>query len=296
MIISTPYLNPLAFVQSLQTEYHFDHSMKWNAHNIELPSDIGKGNMQVFIRNKMHFIRYKVEKVKNILFHSSDEVGSNGLIDFRFSKSGELFSAVLENKKEYEWELTDANRFGIFLPATAVKSDKSKLYKRIENGLNNATFQNLLGEIFSIPTDDFDSPLLLESKFLQFTHHWLKIINTNESTNTKSYISETKLKGIQKVKEILDGIPETIPNILQLGRIAGMNQNCLQRIFKKNTGFTIRQYLIKQRMTKARELVLNTDLPITEICHITGYVNRGHFSKLYEKFFGMLPSQHRLRN
>ncbi|MEZ0537177.1 helix-turn-helix domain-containing protein [Caldicellulosiruptoraceae bacterium PP1] len=84
--------------------------------------------------------------------------------------------------------------------------------------------------------------------------------------------------------------------ISDLASIVNLNPTYLEKIFKKNTGSTPIDYLIKVRIEKAKMFLVNTDIPVTEICNYVGINSRQYFSLLFKKLTGYSPQQYRLTN
>ena len=74
-----------------------------------------------------------------------------------------------------------------------------------------------------------------------------------------------------------------------------MNPFYLSQLFKEKTGDTYLNFLTKIRINKAKELLEKTDLKIYEICEMVGYSDTNYFSKLFEKFAGVRPSEYKKR-
>jgi AraC-like DNA-binding protein len=66
------------------------------------------------------------------------------------------------------------------------------------------------------------------------------------------------------------------------------------RLFKKAFYITPHQYLIKRRIEKAKHLLSNFDLTITDICYKVGFESLGSFSILFKKSTGFSPLYYRL--
>lgn len=69
-----------------------------------------------------------------------------------------------------------------------------------------------------------------------------------------------------------------------------LNQTYLRRMFKSEVNMTIMDFLIKTRMDKARELVINTQYKIADIGKMVGYGDPSYFSKSFKKYHGVSPS------
>ena len=54
------------------------------------------------------------------------------------------------------------------------------------------------------------------------------------------------------------------------------------------------QYLLEQRMQKAKQLLLESNYNIAEISDIVGYKNPTHFTFAFKKFYNRLPSDFKL--
>lgn len=80
----------------------------------------------------------------------------------------------------------------------------------------------------------------------------------------------------------------TIP---ALARRVGLNECSLKRDFKMQYGMTIGDYIRKQRMSLALDL-LNTGCDVRQIAGKTGYCDTHYFTKVFSQYFGYLPQQH----
>lgn len=75
-----------------------------------------------------------------------------------------------------------------------------------------------------------------------------------------------------------------------------MNASYLSRLFKMTTGKTFSQYIISLRMEKARDLLENSVLKISEIAAHVGYNDTSHFIKYFRKYFQTTPEEYRSRS
>ena len=65
----------------------------------------------------------------------------------------------------------------------------------------------------------------------------------------------------------------------------------ISKIFKETTGDSPINYLIKLRLSKAKELLENGDQHINKVSLAVGYPDVYHFSKLFKKYYGCPPSK-----
>lgn len=79
----------------------------------------------------------------------------------------------------------------------------------------------------------------------------------------------------------------------EMARVACLSHNHFFRSFKQLFRQTPHQYLTILRLARAKELLLKTDLPVTEICLEVGFESLGSFSTLFRHRFGLSPQAYR---
>lgn len=72
-----------------------------------------------------------------------------------------------------------------------------------------------------------------------------------------------------------------------------LSKNYISQLFKKETGFSYSGYLEELRIRKSKELLQNSDLPISKICEATGFNDYFYFIKVFKKAVGCTPNQYR---
>ncbi len=91
-------------------------------------------------------------------------------------------------------------------------------------------------------------------------------------------------------REMLDAALGQPPSLAQLAREVGTHQAKLMRIFKAVHGTTISDYLERARMERARRLLINEGLSVTQVAFEMGYQHPGNFTTAFKRHYGMLPS------
>ena len=74
---------------------------------------------------------------------------------------------------------------------------------------------------------------------------------------------------------------------------AGFSPYHFIRLFRAAYRRTPHQYLMQQRIDKAKDLLRSTDLPINEICYTIGFESIGSFTTLFRRISGLSPSAYR---
>lgn len=76
----------------------------------------------------------------------------------------------------------------------------------------------------------------------------------------------------------------------ELASIAGVSASHFHRIFKENTGLSVKRYLNTIRINKARDLLQSGEHNITEVAYNVGFEDIYYFSRLFKKITGVPPS------
>ena len=108
--------------------------------------------------------------------------------------------------------------------------------------------------------------------------------------------SETEENSQSTVEIIMAYIAEHLENELrreELAEAVHLNPDYMARLFKKETGMNLKDYIIQQKMQEAQSLLCTTNLPISLIAAKVGYTNFGHFSTSYKKFYHKTPQEER---
>jgi transcriptional regulator GlxA family with amidase domain len=79
----------------------------------------------------------------------------------------------------------------------------------------------------------------------------------------------------------------------ELAEHAGISRRQLERLFQKYLHCVPTRYYLELRLTRARQLLLQTSMSIVEVALACGFVSAPHFSKCYRDFFGLPPREER---
>lgn len=130
--------------------------------------------------------------------------------------------------------------------------------------------------------------LYTDSLIQTLTLHLLKNYTSANSVqeNLHGGISGYKLRRVQEF--INANLGEDL-SLAEIAEVADLSQYHFARSFRKTTGQTPQQYLMHQRIERAKELLAKDDLPIVEISLRTGFKNQSHFTTLFRKFTKLTP-------
>lgn len=74
-----------------------------------------------------------------------------------------------------------------------------------------------------------------------------------------------------------------------------LSEGYLSRIFLKETGISLPNYIAERRIEKAKEYLENSALPVSRIATEVGYNNFSYFSKTFRELTGCTPNEYRVR-
>ena len=76
----------------------------------------------------------------------------------------------------------------------------------------------------------------------------------------------------------------------------GLNPDYFGRIFRKEMGLTVTEFVVKERVSMAGRLLEDTNQPISTIAEQVGYTNFAYFSQVFRKTTGFTPSDYQKRH
>ena len=79
----------------------------------------------------------------------------------------------------------------------------------------------------------------------------------------------------------------------ELGELVFLNTDYLSRIFKKEKGISISNYIIQKRVEEAKKLLTQSTLPINTVSLYVGYSNFSYFTKMFKDNTGYAPLEYR---
>jgi AraC family transcriptional regulator len=74
-----------------------------------------------------------------------------------------------------------------------------------------------------------------------------------------------------------------------IAKVIDISPSHFLTLFKQSTGLSPHQYVIAQRIEKAKLLLRKTDLPIAEIADQTGFADQSHLTRMMRRHTGRTP-------
>ncbi len=112
-------------------------------------------------------------------------------------------------------------------------------------------------------------------------------------SNVDSFIKNKNEDVINQIKLYIDTHLDGDTSLYALSSHVHMCQEHLLRIFKKQEGVTILQYVNDLKLEKAKQMLSETDMQIREIAVKLGFTSAGYFGRFFKSKMGITPNLYR---
>jgi AraC family transcriptional regulator len=119
----------------------------------------------------------------------------------------------------------------------------------------------------------------------------LHLLSNYTQTAPAPVVSSGGLSGyrLNRVVEFIDANLENDISLADLAAVADLSAFHFSRAFRKSTGKTPQQYVMQQRLERAKLLLARPDLPIVEVSLRSGFKNQSHFTSWFRKYTNFTP-------
>ena len=97
-----------------------------------------------------------------------------------------------------------------------------------------------------------------------------------------------------QLKRVCERLDADLGGTLSLQQIAiefGLSASHFSRAFRISTGLPPHQWLLRQRVNTAKQLMSVRDLPLSEIAISAGFANQSHFTRVFSSMVGVMAGQ-----
>ena len=149
----------------------------------------------------------------------------------------------------------------------------------------------VIHQILNCPYHGPMKRLFIEGKAFELILYKMDQIIQSESANQGSFeISKIEYERTKTAARILVRNMENPPGLFELAKLLGTTHTRLNIGFKKIYGTTTFGFLRQIRLEKAKQLLEQRDLNITQIVYEVGYSSIPSFSKAFSDYFGNSPA------
>ncbi|MDQ3062042.1 MAG: AraC family transcriptional regulator [Acidobacteriota bacterium] len=169
----------------------------------------------------------------------------------------------------------------------------SEVEIREESNIRDSFITQLGGALYS----EFRSPsavgrIYIESLAVTLAVHLLRGYSV-PAQNVREFSGGLSGAKLRLAIEYIDSNLDQNLSLTNIAETVGMSSYYFSRALKKSTGFAPHAYVVHQRIERAKQLLIETKLPIIDIALAVGYVNHSHFSTQFRKLIGISPTAYR---
>jgi AraC family transcriptional regulator len=143
-----------------------------------------------------------------------------------------------------------------------------------------------------LATGGIGSKLLIDSLKTTLAIHLLRNYCTT-LPRLSSYADGLSDAKLTLIKDYINTHLDLDLKLTELSSIAQISTYHFLRLFKKSVGMTPHQYILQQRIDRAKYLLKSSNLDISEIAFMVGFCDSSHLTRCFKSSLGKTPSQWR---
>ncbi|RVU00341.1 AraC family transcriptional regulator [Mucilaginibacter limnophilus] len=283
------YIRKLSFGQEFkitlhQYTLHEDLIIKRNA------SGLGNELITIFFYSNEQALGIAFNNTPPVLFSQRDDsaiqVTSNDLSStIRFPAGHHIHYVVIAISPVYLAAL-----LAIENPNSVIKTISSNGSSFLFFESMTAETKLLLKNMTAVNMNDSLSHFYMQIKVQELLYLLFHQLASRENSTHQSINNADAERLLHIRKEVLSDL--SVPPVLsELAHIAAMSETKLKGLFKQTFGDTIYNYYQKARMEEAAFLLKQGKRSVAEVGYELGFTNLSHFSRLFEKHYGLTPKR-----
>lgn len=120
-----------------------------------------------------------------------------------------------------------------------------------------------------------------------------KLEKLKKTEALQKLVDKPQQEGSEIKLAIQERLADSSLTLKSLSTQLGFSPNYLSVLIKKDLGLPFQDYLIQERLKKAKLLLLTTDLKVYEIAEQVGFEDINYFSQRFKQLVGMTPRQYK---
>ena len=155
--------------------------------------------------------------------------------------------------------------------------------------------QGLVGEREALKKAYFDTPVVSQKKLDSMTHLLTVFADHLSLKGNQITLQQANAEPpvIAKAKQYIE---EHHTEEISLGQVAAVVHTSsfyFCKLFKRVTGINFTEFVSRVRTEKAKNLLLNPNLRVSEIAYEVGFQSLTHFNRIFKKIVGQSPTDYR---
>ena len=98
---------------------------------------------------------------------------------------------------------------------------------------------------------------------------------------------------LRKVKEFIDAKIEDDFTLRDMAQSVGLSTSHFSEMFRKSTGETPHQFVLRRRTERAKEILRKAELRVLDVAVACGFQTQQHFARVFRQLCGVSPTQYR---
>lgn len=112
----------------------------------------------------------------------------------------------------------------------------------------------------------------------------------------REFVAEDRFSYIQRSIAYIKDHLHTNITLQQVAKFVHLNPNHFSEVFKRETGVNYIEFVTRERMQRAMEILNESEVKISQVAGAVGYEDMKYFSQLFKKYTGKTPSEYRQKN
>ena len=97
--------------------------------------------------------------------------------------------------------------------------------------------------------------------------------------------------GVMRAVEYMNATLAENPGLTDVAAEVGLTPYHFSRSFKAATGVSPHQYIIELRLTRAREMLQQSNVPLADVAYAVGFSSQAHMTDTFRKKVGVTPAK-----
>ncbi|MBO2012151.1 helix-turn-helix transcriptional regulator [Hymenobacter negativus] len=255
-------------------------------------SGLGNDLITIFFYNNEQPLGIAYDNQPHVLFSRRDDsdsaiqVTSNDLSStIRFPAHQPIQYMVVAIKPTRLKELLAVSAPNSVLQTITGRGNSFLFFERME-----AETKLLLKKMAAVDMTDGLSTFFMQNKVQELLYLVFHKLSLRESVVHQPINSADAGRLLHIRKEILRDLSAP-PVLRELAQLAAMSETKLKQLFKQTFGATIYTYYQQARMEEAAFLLKHGRRSVAQVGYELGFSNLSHFSRLFEKHYGLNPKK-----
>ncbi len=95
----------------------------------------------------------------------------------------------------------------------------------------------------------------------------------------------------RRVTEYIDAHLDRELSLAELAAVAGFSLSHFKLLFRRTSGFPVHRYVVRRRVERARQLLLDGELPMRDVALAAGFAHQSHMARCMREMLGTTPTK-----